>query len=151
MKSLLVKSSSKKKLAKFTLTRQTRPWCFNILQAAAEISRFLDSKTLIVASSDFTHYGPRFGYVPFRDRIPENLRKLDDGAIENILSKDYKGFMDYYGKTGITICGFRPIGILLNLLPADTKAHLLNYDTSGRILDEYRNSVSYVSILFTKP
>lgn len=120
-------------------------------QVAAEISRFLDTKTLIVVSSDFTHYGPRFGYVPFRDRIPENLRKLDDGAIKKILSKDYKGFMDYYGKTGITICGFRPIGILLNLLPEDTKAHLLNYDTSGRILTEYSNSVSYVSILFTKP
>lgn len=120
-------------------------------QAAAEISKLMDSKTLLVASSDFTHYGPRFGYVPFRDRIPENLHRLDHGAIQKILSKDFEGFIDYCEKTGITICGFRPIGILLNVIPKNAKGQLLNYDTSGRILNDYRNSVSYVSILFSKP
>ena len=29
--------------------------------------------TLVVASSDFTHYGPRFAYVPFRDDLPRRV------------------------------------------------------------------------------
>jgi AmmeMemoRadiSam system protein B len=119
--------------------------------AAAEISKLADSKTLIVASSDFTHYGSRFGYVPFRERIPENIQKLDQGAIEKILSMDFNGFMDYCERTEITICGFRAIGILLNLLPPGSKGYLLHYDASGRILNDYENSVSYASIIFSRP
>ena len=36
---------------------------------------YLTEDTLWVISSDFTHYGHPFGYVPFSDDIPENLKK----------------------------------------------------------------------------
>ena len=41
---------------------------------AEAIRRLWDDETLIVASTDFTHYGPNFGYTPFRDNVPERLQ-----------------------------------------------------------------------------
>ncbi|MGD8874947.1 MAG: AmmeMemoRadiSam system protein B, partial [Gammaproteobacteria bacterium] len=47
--------------------------------AAAVLRPLLDDKTLVVVSSDFTHYGPRFGYLPFPDDgdTPARLEALD--------------------------------------------------------------------------
>jgi AmmeMemoRadiSam system protein B/AmmeMemoRadiSam system protein A len=116
----------------------------------AEILRpMLDERTLVVVSSDFTHYGRRFGYVPFEDNIQENVRRLDDGALGLILAKDARGFLEYVRRTQATICGRYPIGILLSMLPGDAQAHLLNYDTSARISGDCSNSVSYAALAFT--
>lgn len=116
----------------------------------AQILRsFVDAKTLVVASSDFTHYGLRFGYLPFRDSIEANLRTLDLGAAEEIEKKNPDGFRAYCDRTGATICGRFPIGVLLRLLPPSAQAHRLRYDTSGRKTGSYRDSVSYLTIAFT--
>lgn len=105
--------------------------------------------TLVIASSDFTHYGANFGYRPFEDHILENLEKLDLGAWEHIRDKDVAGFKQYVDKTRATICGRHPISILLSMLPADSEAHLLKYDTSGRMTGDAETSVSYLSLAFT--
>ncbi len=109
----------------------------------------VDSTTLVVASSDFTHYGANYGYVPFDDNIPENLEKLDMGAWKHIQNKDVKGFNQYLEETGATICGHHPISILLSMLPKESEAHLLKYDTSGRMTGDTGMSVSYMSLAFT--
>ena len=44
--------------------------------AAQALAPYLDSSTVVVASSDFTHYGDRFGYQPFKDHPRENLKSL---------------------------------------------------------------------------
>ena len=59
---------------------------------AREIKRVADENTLIIASSDFTHYGGRFGYVPFQRDIKKNLEDLDLGAIERIVEGDFNGY-----------------------------------------------------------
>lgn len=112
---------------------------------------YITEKTLIVVSSDFTHFGARFGYLPFRDNIKDNLEKLDRGAVDCILRKDNDGYFKYLRETGITICGYFPIGILLRLLPSDAKGVLLHYYTSGDLLNDYSSTVSYVSLLFHQP
>jgi AmmeMemoRadiSam system protein B/AmmeMemoRadiSam system protein A len=112
---------------------------------------YVDDDTLVVASSDFTHYGDRFGYVPFRSNIEENLKKLDLGAIERILVLDFDGFNKYREDTGITVCGFYPIAVLLKLLPKEAQGNMLTYDTSGRMANDFNHSVSYTSIVFTTP
>lgn len=109
----------------------------------------IDEQTLVVASSDFTHYGPNYRYVPFEDNVAANLEQLDMGAFEEIKKKDAAGFRAYCEETEATICGRCPIGILLAMLPETAEAHLLKYDTSGRMTNDYRNSVSYVSVAFT--
>ncbi|NLB66611.1 MAG: AmmeMemoRadiSam system protein B [Lentisphaerae bacterium] len=104
--------------------------------------------TVLVASSDFTHYGAGFGYRPFRDNIAENLRQLDGGAIEKILAGDAAGFAAYCAETGATICGQDSIGVLLRLLPAGFEARELAYDTSGSATGDYDHSVSYATLAF---
>jgi len=117
-------------------------------QAAREISGLLDSSTIVAASSDFTHYGRRFGYVPFNDSVRDNLRALDGGAIDHILAKDCEAFLSYVAETGATICGATPIALLLNMLQPSCQGSLLSYYTSGDILGDYTDTVSYASIVF---
>lgn len=118
-------------------------------EIAAALQRYVDSSTVVVVSSDFTHYGGRFGYVPFRDNIKENLEKLDGGAIEKIIAKDFDGFQQYIQQSGATICGARPIGVFLKMLTPASQGTLLTYYTSGDLLHDYTDCVSYASIIFT--
>jgi hypothetical protein len=120
----------------------------DIKKVAEILKNYLDDRTIFIASSDFTHYGYNYGYIPFRDNIAENLKKLDMGACEYIKKLDDEGFLSYVEKTGATICGATPIAILLNIVPKDSKADILHYDTSGKLLNDFSNSVSYISIAF---
>jgi AmmeMemoRadiSam system protein B/AmmeMemoRadiSam system protein A len=121
-------------------------------QIAADLLRPLaDDATLVVVSSDFTHYGYRFNYLPFPpDSLVEGrIRTLDDGAISQIQTKDAEGFLGYHDETGITICGFRPIGILLRMLGPGAEVHRIAYGTSGDLTGDWGNSVSYVGMAVT--
>lgn len=120
-------------------------------QAAELLRPYLSPSTLIVASSDFTHYGRRFGYLPFTEHIRDNLQKLDLGAVECIRKKDEAGFSRYLKETGATICGSAPIRLLLSLVAPDAEGKLLTYYTSGDLTDDFSNSVSYVSFAFERP
>jgi AmmeMemoRadiSam system protein B/AmmeMemoRadiSam system protein A len=120
-----------------------------ITKAGNILKSLVDNDTLIIASSDFTHFGPNYGYVPFRENIPERLKQLDMGAYEHIKALDYKGFLDYRSKTGTTICGFVPISILLSMLDKSVEAKLIKYATSGELTGDYTNSVSYLSVAFS--
>ncbi|MEM7820494.1 MAG: AmmeMemoRadiSam system protein B, partial [Candidatus Aenigmatarchaeota archaeon] len=48
----------------------------------AETSNILKRKILVVASSDFTHYGPAYGYMPFRGNISQTLKKIKEMDME---------------------------------------------------------------------
>ena len=118
---------------------------------AAELRKVVDDGTLVVASSDFTHYGEQYGYAPFHVNIRQNLEKLDTGAVELILKRDAAGFSRYLDRTGATICGRNPITVLLNLLPDKATGQLLNYYTSGALAGDYSLSVGYAASAFTAP
>lgn len=111
--------------------------------------QYIEPDTLVVVSSDFTHYGARFSYMPFDSDIEQNLRKLNMGAFEKIEQKDLPGFIHYYESTGATICGRYPILILLAMLPKDAGVHLLKYDTSGNLTGDWDNCVCYISAAVT--
>ncbi len=110
------------------------------------LAGMIDARTLVVASSDFTHYGENYGYVPFKDDIEENIRKLDLGAFEAIKSGRADTFYAYVAKSGTTICGRQAVRVLIEMLPRGSKFHLVKYDTSGRVAGDFTNSVSYLSI-----
>lgn len=116
--------------------------------AAQKLSALMDSRTIVAVSSDFTHYGRRFGYMPFKDNVRERLHTLDTGAIDCILKKDCRAFLDYVDTTGATICGATPIALLLHMLPPASHGALLSYYTSGDILGDYTDTVSYASLVF---
>lgn len=120
-----------------------------IEQMGAILRSLVDRDTLIIASSDFVHYGPNYGYVPFNQDVPQQIKQLDMGAYEHIAKLDAKGFLEYTQKTGATICGRIPIAILLSMLGKTAEAHLAQYATSGELTGDFTNSVSYLSVAFT--
>ncbi|MDD5613963.1 MAG: AmmeMemoRadiSam system protein B [Candidatus Omnitrophica bacterium] len=123
----------------------------NGIKKAAEIlKKYMTEESVFIISCDFTHYGYRFGYTPFSDNIKENIKKLDYGALEEIKKINPKGFLSYIERTQATICGYIPVAILLNMLPEDAKAEILNYTTSGDMTGDFANSVSYASVAFYK-
>lgn len=116
--------------------------------AAAEIRKLLDDKTVVVASSDFTHFGSRFGYKPFSKEVAKGIENLDRTSLAAIVKRDFQGFYSHRKKTGATICGRVPIGVLLHVLPKDAKGTLLRYYRSGDMSGEWDGSVSYASVVF---
>jgi len=119
-------------------------------QAAEAILPWIDNNTLLVASSDFTHFGVRFGYVPFEENIRAKLHELADAAAAPILRCDFDGFDGHLQKTRDTICGRGPILLLLRLLSMRGGAEGIRagFDTSGDLTGDWSNSVSYQSIVF---
>ncbi len=117
--------------------------------SAAQLLRPLDDKhTLVVVSSDFTHYGPRYGYLPFAadEGIAGRLRNLDMGLFEQMSAFDAAGLLAYKQRTGITACGFGPIMVLTYLLKGRASPRLIDYSTSGQLTGSYENSVSYLGV-----
>jgi len=100
---------------------------------------------LVVVSTDFTHFGPRFGYVPFRDDLPTRLSELDHGAWAHVAQPDPSALHAYTERTGATICGRNPLKVLAALAPAGTTGTELAYTTSGELTGDWSNSVSYLA------
>ena len=120
-----------------------------IAKAGNILRSLVDEGTLVVASSDFVHYGRSHLYVPFTENIPEQIKELDMRAYEYIAGLDAKGFLEYKYKTAATICGYIPIAVLLSMLDKPVRAELINYTTSGELTNDFTNSVSYLSIAFS--
>jgi AmmeMemoRadiSam system protein B len=119
---------------------------------AGALAAILDRRTLLVISSDFTHYGRRFRYLPFPaddlGRVRRGLQQLDGGAIEAICAGDRQRFTAYVAATGATICGRRPIELFLTLPVARQPGELLLYYTSLDVTGDFEHSVSYAAIRF---
>lgn len=107
-----------------------------------------NKKIFILASSDFTHYGQNYGFIPFKENIRKNLYELDNKAIEKILNLETKEFMQQAEKT--TICGKIPIAccteIAKNLKLTGEK---ICYYTSGDVSGDWRAAVGYAGIVFS--
>jgi AmmeMemoRadiSam system protein B len=104
---------------------------------------------VVIVSSDFTHYGHNYHYIPFSKDVKKNIYERDKKAIEFVEKLDADGFIGYMDETMGTVCGAFPIAVLLKSLKK-TKVELLQYYTSADLEDEqtYKNSVSYAAILF---
>lgn len=121
----------------------------DLKKAALDIQETLmdtGKKVILLASSDFTHYGINYHYVPFIDDIQQKIYDLDKRAIDFITKGDESGFLNFVRENEMTICGAKAIALLLKIINA--KGELEAYYTSGDMTGSYRNSVSYASILF---
>ncbi len=122
---------------------QHEKWAGKISKTADELGR----KIVVICSSDFTHYGPNYGYVPFEGDVKQEMKKLDGDAIKLIEKRDSAGFLEYTEKTGATICGRYGISVLMALMEGK-KGKILKYYTSGDVLGDYSNAVGYAAIVF---
>lgn len=125
-----------------------------IRNVATALIPFIDLTTLVVVSSDFTHYGKKFGYTPVHDFIQQRIMQLDSGALQAIQNYSMESFLSYVSKTGATICGRTPIAILVTLLKqgvfGDVVPQLVAYKTSAEITGQKDESVSYVGMVFVE-
>jgi AmmeMemoRadiSam system protein B len=127
---------------------------FDYKKLAKQLHDFLKkqrNKVVFIMSTDFTHYGSHYGYVPFTSDIPERITQLDKGAIKKIMKYDSQGFKEYINKTGITMCGYMGVLVFLELMQYREKkpsSHLLMHYMSGDLTGDFSNSVSYVSMVF---
>ena len=121
-------------------------------EAAQALMGCVDEDTLLVASSDFTHFGPNYAYQPFKKNVPNKLRELAEEAAAPIARCDYDGFVEHIDKTHDTICGRGPIRLLLRILSMQGSAEAVRaaYDTSGNLVGDWTNSVTYQSFVFTR-
>jgi hypothetical protein len=122
-----------------------------ILTIVRELRNVMDDETLIIVSTNLTHYGNAYSYRPFKDNVLENVEALDKQAIRLLLEKDYEGFKAYLKKTENPICGKTALLILLKLLPKETIGHLLDYDISARKTNNLEDAVGYASLVFVDP
>jgi AmmeMemoRadiSam system protein B len=98
----------------------------------------LKDSTLIVASSDMTHYEPQ-----------TLAQKKDEEAIKAILELDENKLMDRIQRLNISMCGYAPAITMISaakLLGAKT-AKLIKYQTSGDVTGDKSSVVGYAGII----
>ncbi len=118
--------------------------------AGRVLRQTMGKNDLLLVSSDFTHYGRSFGYVPFTEDIPMALERLDAGAILKILGGDAQGLLQYGKDTGITMCGLAACCVAMSEgPPLGYEAVLLDYGRSADKDGDYSFSVSYAALLLT--
>jgi len=121
-------------------------------QAAAALAPYLaDAANLFVVSSDFCHWGRRFGYQPHdpsRGEVHEFISELDHEGMGLIESQDPEAFAAYLERTHNTICGRMPIMLFLYAMRAAERAYstrFVAYAQSSPARTSRDSSVSYAS------
>ena len=105
----------------------------------------------IVISSDFCHYGPRFGFNPnLANHLHHKIKEMDYEGFEALADKDdpVNRFSNYLHETQNTICGREAILLgleTLKLLNISGQWKLLGYSQSNQAQSPKDSSVSYLS------
>ncbi|MBN1673656.1 MAG: AmmeMemoRadiSam system protein B [Kiritimatiellae bacterium] len=118
---------------------------------ARVLARLMDGRTLFIASSDFTHYGPAYRYVPFTEDVAENLGKRLEATAAMVARLELPEFHRHCEATGDTICGEMALKLLMGVLKASkvpALGRVLGRCLSGDVKGDYANSVSYAAIGF---
>ncbi|WP_100182579.1 MEMO1 family protein [Candidatus Nitrosotenuis aquarius] len=126
------------KILPIILNDQDYEYMQEVGNAVAKLAR--ERKTIIIGSSDFTHYEPNdFAY------------KQDKALIEPILKLDVEKFYEILNERRVSACGYGAIAstmIACKELGA-TQGKLLKYATSGDIAGDKSSVVGYASIVFS--
>ena len=97
------------------------------------------NNTLLIASSDFTHYEPN-----------SDAHRKDGELIKTILSLDVNNFYAVLERLDVSACGYGAIATIMvsakNL--GATRGELLKYATSGDVTGDTSAVVGYSSIVF---
>ncbi|MFC1631149.1 AmmeMemoRadiSam system protein B [Candidatus Omnitrophota bacterium] len=97
-------------------------------------------KSLIIASSDMSHYQPQ-----------EQTQTNDNLALEAILDLDGEELLQRVKAHRMSICGYGPIACMLSAAKqlGAQKAELLKYQTSGDVSGDYSSVVGYAGVRIT--
>lgn len=125
--------------------------CKEIGTKISEVATYLRRKVLIVASSDFTHYGSMYGYEPFRGNTQEILNKIkemDMEVINSILKLKPVDVVKTCEEKRLSICGYGAIAAMLFAARdlGAKKGELVDYSTSFEISRNTDAIVGYAGI-----
>lgn len=125
------------------------------VEAVKILRNVIDDKTLVVVSSDFIHYGPRFDYQPFKqkDHLQDRIKQLDGSILEKIFSGSSKKFLSLINTKEATVCGKYPIALLLDLIQENVfgkvEPYMVAYSTSQEHdSSDPSHSVSYAGVVY---
>ena len=126
------------KILPISLINQNQDAAEKVGKAIAKIA--LKNKTMIIGSSDFTHYEPN-----------DFAHKQDEALIEPILNLDVDMFYKVLQERTVTCCGYGAIASTMVACKAlgASEGQLLKYATSGDIMGDKSSVVGYGSIIFT--
>jgi hypothetical protein len=125
--------------------------CKEIGTKISETATYLRRKVLIVASSDFTHYGSMYGYEPFRGDAKDILKKIkemDMEVINSILKLKPVDVIKTCDEKKLTICGYGGIAAMLFAARdlGAKKGELIDYSTSFEVSKNTGAIVGYAGI-----
>jgi MEMO1 family protein len=112
----------------------------------------VDKDSFFIVSSDFTHFGSHYKFVP-KESIygpDEFVRNLDSQIIDLIKAGDAKKFMDYIEQNDLTVCGYVPIAIMMEIakILQVKKIETVAYDTSFSVSHDVSGIVGYAGLVF---
>ena len=124
-----------------------------LAKLVAEVASRLGRRIVVIASSDFTHHGPMYGYVIFKEDIVESVARLDESLIERVVELDTVGFARLLAETGATVCGPGAIMAAMEYsrLRGVERGRKLCYYNSGMVTGDESAVVGYASIIFPLP
>jgi len=110
---------------------------------------YLKLKTVLIASSDFTHHGEFYGYVLFKENIVSKVRELDMKFINAIVELNTQEFLKLIKKYNATVCGYGAIAIAMEYTKLlNAKARLLKYYNSADVTGDEDMVVGYAAVEF---
>ena len=118
-----------------------------------ELSKKIHTKdSFFIASSDFFHYGPDFGYDPAYGKIEDKVdwvKERDEELEDMICDLKPAKFYNTVKNNGYTVCGFRTITLLMILMKKlnAKKAERIDYKTSYEVRKNH-SFVSYQGFVF---
>ncbi|MCD5401437.1 AmmeMemoRadiSam system protein B, partial [candidate division NPL-UPA2 bacterium] len=107
-------------------------------KALARVIRFKKTKTMVIASSDMTHYEPQ-----------KSAEEKDKEAIKAILELNERKLWERVRDLDISMCGYAPVAATLIACKelGAKKAELIQYMTSGDTSGDYSAVVGYAGII----
>jgi len=106
------------------------------------LSEFIDENVCLIVSSDFTHYGANYGFVP-----KEDIRDIDSAVLSEILHKKSEKVYEKASKS--TICGLYGLTIITEMAKIKNwEVKKIDYYTSGDVTGDFDNYVGYAGIIF---
>jgi AmmeMemoRadiSam system protein B len=108
----------------------------SIKQVVDAVRRVADEDTVVIASSDFTHYEPEF-----------TAKKVDKWVIEPILELNSQEFLARSRST--SLCGYGPIAVAIEFAKhkGSERGELVDYSTSADTCGDSAAVVGYAGIV----
>ncbi|MDC7245896.1 MAG: AmmeMemoRadiSam system protein B [Sphaerochaetaceae bacterium] len=126
----------------------TEDFAYSLLKNLRQQPEFPD-ETLILASSDFTHYGRVYDHTPFKGRsdteVLSEIEKADKSVISDLIAGRHSQKSIY----PCNACGYAAMSIISQLAKV-LKLHgeIIDYYHSSDISQDLKQNVSYATVFF---